>query len=646
MRISPAQIVWRDDGTPYSPQYGDIYHSAAGGLAQAEHVFLGGNGLPAAWRGRARFVIVETGFGLGTNFLATWAAWRADARRAERLYFVSLDLHPPTAADLRRMHADGPLAALAEQLAAFWPLATPGVHARAFEDGALTLLLGWGEAQTVLRDWALRADAFYLDGFAPARNPEMWSVPITRALARLAAPGATLATYTAARAVRDALTDAGFEVENAPGFAGKRDMTVARHVRVHAARPSAPPASNGAAPTVPATALVIGGGVAGCAAAHALAARGLQVTVLERRERIGMETSSNRMGALQPLVARDDNLAARYTRAGFFDAALRLRALAERDPECARLAGLLHLAVDDAEAAQMAEIAAASAFPAEYVRMLDRAEASAAAGVAVPRGGWWFEHAGWVIPPRYAAGLLAAQAARIAVRTGIEVAALVPGAGGWQAHDAQGRTIAEADAVVVAAALASPALAGMADVSLQSLRGQVSEVPADAFAPPQVPVAGDGYVLPAREGISVVGATYEFDPAPEVGVRVEAHLENLARLARLLAGQAPAIDVAALPGRVGWRAVAPDRMPLAGLVPDAQALAARTERHMPSLAQMPRRPGLACIAALGSRGIAWAGLSAALVTAQLCGDPWPIERSLADAVDPARFALRRMRRGH
>ena len=642
MRISPAQIVWRDDGTPFSPQYGDIYHSAAGGWEQARHVFLGGNGLPEAWRARERFVIVETGFGLGTNFLATWAAWRADAQRPARLFFVSLDLHPPTAADLRRMHADGPQAELAAQLAQAWPLPVPGLHALNFEDGAVQLLLGFGEAQEVLRELALRADAFYLDGFAPARNPEMWSGGIARALARLAAPQATLATYTAARAVRDALTDAGFEVSNAPGFAGKRDMTVARHTRVHAARHPCAPLPEHA----PKTALVIGGGVAGCASAHALAARGIAVTLLERREQIGMETSSNRMGALQPLVARDDNLAARFTRAGFFDAVARLRALAALDAQCAGLDGLLHLAVDEAEEAQMAEIAASCGFPPEYVRMLDRAQASAAAGVAVTHGGWWFAQAGWVIPPRYAAALLARQATRIEVRTQTAVDALVRTDQGWAARDAHGRTLAQAEAVVVAAAHATPALTGSDEVSLQSLRGQVSELPSASFTPPRVPVAGDGYVLPARENWSVVGATYEFDPTPELGVHAKAHAENLARLGRLLAGQAPALDPAQLPGRVGWRAVAPDRMPLAGLVPDGAALAARTERHMPALAQMPRLPGLACVAALGSRGIAWAGISAALVTAQLCGDPWPIERVLADAVDPARFALRRMRRGH
>lgn len=642
MRISPAQIVWRDDGTPYSPQYGDIYHSAAGGLAQAQHVFLGGNGLPDAWRARSRFVIVETGFGLGTNFLATWAAWRADPQRPARLFFVSLDLHPPTAADLRRMHADGPHAELAAQLAQAWPLPVPGLHGRGFEDGAVQLLLGFGEAQEVLRELALRADAFYLDGFAPARNPDMWSSAVARSLAKLAAPQATLATYTAARAVRDALTEAGFEVSHAPGFAGKRDMTIARYTRVLTARHPPSPVPEQA----PATALVIGGGVAGCASAHALAARGVAVTLLERREHIGAETSSNRMGALQPLVARDDNLAARFTRAGFFDAVMRLRALAAHDPDCAGLDGLLHLAVDAAEELQMADIAETSGFAQAYVRMLDRTQASAAAGVAVTHGGWWFEQAGWVIPPRYAAALLATQAARIEVRTQSAVETLVQTGQGWAARDAHGHTLAQADAVVVAAAHATPALAGIEGVSLQQLRGQVSELPAACFAPPRVPVAGDGYVLPARDGWSVVGATYEFEPAPELGVHAEAHAENLARLTRLLAGQAPELDLAQLPGRVGWRAVAPDRMPLAGLVPDGRALAARTERHMPALAQMPRLPGLACVAALGSRGIAWAGISAALVTAQLCGDPWPIERVLADAVDPARFALRRMRRGH
>lgn len=225
--IRPARLTLDDAGIPYAPDYGDIYHSRAGGYAQAREVFMAGNGLPQAWRGRARHTIVETGFGLGTNFLATWAAWRADPARCARLEFVSIERHPFSAADLRAWHGrDADMAPLAEQLAAVWPVLTPGVHRLPLDGGQVVLTLVLGGAASMLSKLRLSADAFYLDGFAPSRNPEMWSAPVFEGLAHLAAPGATLATYTVARAVADGLTAAGFSVNKAPGFGGKRDMLV------------------------------------------------------------------------------------------------------------------------------------------------------------------------------------------------------------------------------------------------------------------------------------------------------------------------------------------------------------------------------------------------------------------------------------
>ncbi|MCH2241519.1 MAG: tRNA (5-methylaminomethyl-2-thiouridine)(34)-methyltransferase MnmD, partial [Aquabacterium sp.] len=224
--IVPAELAWTTapDGTPLptAPAFGDVYHAAAGAFAQARHVFLAGNGLPARWAGRERFVVLETGFGLGNTFLATWAAWRDDPARCERLIFVSLDKHPPRQADLRRTHAASEAPELARQLVEAWPPLTPNLHMLSFEAGRVQLILGFGDIADLLPALVLQADAFYLDGFAPARNPDMWAGPLLQRLHRLAAPGATAATWSAARGVRDALAAAGFTVERTPGFAGKR----------------------------------------------------------------------------------------------------------------------------------------------------------------------------------------------------------------------------------------------------------------------------------------------------------------------------------------------------------------------------------------------------------------------------------------
>lgn len=228
--LVPAQFTLDADGTPVSPAYGDVYHSAAGGHAQAQHVFLGGNGLPGRWQGRSRFTILETGFGLGINFLATWLAWRNDPQRCSELYFISLEKHPFTVDDLKRAHAAWPeFSTLVDTLHASWPPLVHGEHRIELEQGRLILRLVFGDAIDALPAISAVADAFYLDGFSPAKNPDLWSPELFLSLARLAANGATLATWSVAGQVRHALTAAGFSVAKRPGFAGKRQMLVGQY---------------------------------------------------------------------------------------------------------------------------------------------------------------------------------------------------------------------------------------------------------------------------------------------------------------------------------------------------------------------------------------------------------------------------------
>ena len=270
--ITPATLAFDPDGHPYSPFFDDVYHTTSGGLGQAQQVFLACNGLPSRWAGRAAFTIVETGFGLGLNFLATWAAWRADPARSRRLHFISIEKHPFRVDDLARLQAAWPeLAELSAGLRRQWPALLPGVHRLGFDDGRVTLDLVFGDAVQALPLVEARADAFYLDGFSPACNPDMWSPAVFAQLARLAAPGASLATWSVAGEVRRGLQAVGFAVERRPGFGGKRQMLAGRF---EGAAPS---------PEAPAErrALVIGAGVAGSSVAERLAARGWQVVVVD-----------------------------------------------------------------------------------------------------------------------------------------------------------------------------------------------------------------------------------------------------------------------------------------------------------------------------------------------------------------------------
>jgi tRNA 5-methylaminomethyl-2-thiouridine biosynthesis bifunctional protein len=228
-------VVWMPDGSPHSPRFNDRYRSRSGGLAQAVSVFLAGTGLPAAWRGRTRFSVLETGFGLGMNFLCTWAAWEADPQRSESLQFAAVEAFPVSVADLVRSACNASaedrsepsialrLPVLAEQLARVWRGLSPGIHQWGFAGGRVQLTLAVGEVQAALKDIRCQADAVYLDGFSPALNPQMWSAETLHLVAQHCRSGTTLATYTVARIVREQLRQLGFRVEKCPGLPPKRD---------------------------------------------------------------------------------------------------------------------------------------------------------------------------------------------------------------------------------------------------------------------------------------------------------------------------------------------------------------------------------------------------------------------------------------
>ena len=230
MWLEPAHLALASDGTPVSDVYGDVYYSSAGGPAQAQHVFLAGNELPQRWQGKEQFTILETGFGLGLNFMATWRAWKNDPQRCRELHFISVEKHPFVAEDLARTHAVWTeFSDLSEVLCHNWPPLVLGEHPLVLEEEKVFLHLIFGDACDALSTLDSRADAFYLDGFSPGKNPELWSPELCCSLARLANSGATLATWSVAGHVRNALTAAGFVVRKTPGFAAKRQMLVGEY---------------------------------------------------------------------------------------------------------------------------------------------------------------------------------------------------------------------------------------------------------------------------------------------------------------------------------------------------------------------------------------------------------------------------------
>lgn len=632
--IVPATISLTDDGVPWSPHYADIYHSRAGARTQARHVFLAGNDLPQRWQRRQRFVVLETGFGLGHNFLATWQAWRDDPARCDRLVYVAIERRPCTAPTLRSLHDHaGTSDELSQRLADAWPPLTHNLHPLSFEDGRVQLLLALGDVQDWLRELVAEVDAFYLDGFSPARNPEMWQPRLCKALARLAAPDASLATWTAASGLRDGLRAAGFEVRKAQGTGGKRDITLARYAPAFA--PRRPPARLGSTSS-DRHAVIVGAGLAGCATAHALALQGWSSTVIDRHAEMAQETSGNPAGLFHGIVNAQDGTHARYNRAAAMLAQRRVAEAIQRHGVSGSVSGLLRL--DDADPDTLDQVRHRLGLPLDYVGVADAARARELSGLRLPRGGWHFPGGGWVHPGGLCAAWLADAAPR---RLRAEVASLRRSGHEWHVLDARGAVIECCAVVVLANAHDALRLLQAPAWPVDTIRGQVSFAPWGELAPlvaPGLPIAGTGYLLPDVQGRAVFGATSQPDDA-DPAVRVADHATNLAQLARLV-GLPLAADPARMQGRTGWRCSARDRLPIIGPVPDDESPAARHDQ--PRL--IPRREGLYVHLGLGSRGITWAALGAQALAAWITGAPAPLESSLLDAIDPGRFVSRSRRR--
>jgi tRNA 5-methylaminomethyl-2-thiouridine biosynthesis bifunctional protein len=595
--ISPARLAFSADGTPMSEAYGDIYHSAEGGLAQARHVFLLGNGLPERWRNRDLFTVLETGFGFGLSFLTTWKAWCEDPARCKRLHFVSIEKHPFAAPDLAILWEKYPeLKREGRELLAHWPMLVPGMHRLAFEGGNVVLTLCLGDVADSLPQLQLAADAIYLDGFAPRKNPQMWAPQLLRHLGRLAAPEATLATWSVAALVREALEGAGFAVRKDEGFGPKRDMLRGHLVRTVRTRfvPSAR------------SAIVIGAGIAGAAACERLAARGWRVTLVERHAAPAAEASGNHAGIFHPVVSPDDSLFSRCTRASFL---FLLGHWKNLDGLQWERCGVLQMARNAEERASQQRALATLGYPARYAQFDDA------------RGGIWFPEGGWVRPTSLVQGLLSRT--KVEKKFGIEVSSLEISGKVWNATDKQGRTIASAPVVILANAADALRLWPQPAVKLRRVRGQLTLVP--AITGLEHIVLRGGMALPGIDGVSVVGSSYDVDDE-DTELRADSHAGNLERLEQMLPGALegfnPRLDPAALDGRVAFRAVVPDRLPMIG----------------------PLGNGLFAAFAYGSRGLLWASLAGELLAGMLEGEPLPVERKLAAAMDPGRFALRAARR--
>lgn len=656
--LQHARLDWNEAGTPVSSEFGDVYFSNDNGLSETRYVFLQQNRLPERFshHDSDNFVIGETGFGTGLNFLATMAAFLEQAPpsgNGSRLHFISFEKYPLAQDDLRKALSAWPeLAHLSQPLIAQWPLPVSGCHRLLFAGGRIRLDLWFGDIKEMLPQVPHPADglvdAWYLDGFSPAKNPEMWTQALFDGLARLARPDATLSTFTCAGFVRRGLIAAGFAMKKVKGHGSKREMLAGAREGKSPEQSLAPwyarPAGRDG------EVLIIGGGIASAMTALSLVERGRRVTLLCRDGEPATGASGNRQGALYPLLNGEHDALSRFYSLAFGFARSRLQALAQRHPVAFDLCGVVQLGYDDKSAAKLAKMSQGP-FPPELMRPLSAAEVEQVVGLPCGAGGVGYPLGGWLCPADLTrAAIEEAQASGLLqVAFNTEAVAIAEQADGWHIESQDGRRW-KAPNLVVAAGHHLPALLPFAELPLYPVRGQVSHVPSTAsLSLLKTVLCYDGYLTPAQGGAHCIGASYGRNQT-DLAYRPEEQAQNRDRLLACLPGETwpNEVDVSGGEARVGVRCASRDHLPVAGPVARLAALADHYPKapcDQQSAPALPLYPGLYVLGALGSRGLCSAPLCGELIAGEICGEPLPLSTDLLEALHPARYWVRRLLKG-
>lgn len=665
MKLSPvehAQLNWNDQGTPVSRAFDDVYFSNDNGLEETRYVFLNGNHIPVRFAEHSRdlFIVAESGFGTGLNFLTLWQAFddfctAHPHATLKRLHFISCEKFPLTQTDLVAAHAHWPeLAPWAEQLQQQWPQALPGCQRLLFNGGKVTLDLWLGDINALINtfDDSLNAqvDAWFLDGFAPAKNPEMWTPELFAAMARLARPGGTLATFTAAGFVRRGLQEAGFTVAKRKGFGHKREMLTGvmeqtidlPHSQPWYARPAA--SSQDVA--------LVGGGVASAVLALALLRRGWNVSLYCADAAPALGASGNRQGALYPLLNQHDPALATFFPAAFTFARRlydQLPVMFEHD-----WSGVLQLGWDSKSAEKIAQMLNMG-LPHDIAYGVDQAQAQQLAGVDMPSGGIFYPQGGWLSPSQLTNNLLEyAQTLGLRVHWLHRVTQLERHDDNWTLQFSDQPAVQHAQ-VVLANGHALLEIDQSKDLPVYAVAGQVSHVPSTPLLGSlKTVLCYDGYLTPVSPTFNThcVGASYHRGDTA-TAFRLDDQQENRQRLIDCLpdAEWPLQVDISENEARNGVRCATRDHLPMSGSAPDYEATLAQyadlpeQRARSENIAEAPTYRGLFVLGALGSRGLCSAPLAAEVLAAQMSGEPQPLDTTTLSAMNPNRYWIRKLLKG-
>lgn len=650
--IQPANLDWRD-GLPYAADFEDIYFSIADALAETRYVFIEGNHLFDRWStltDNSVFVIAETGFGTGLNFLLTWYYWQQYAPANAQLHFISCEKHPLRPDDLQRCHGAWPiLHPYAEQLLAAYPVLTPGFHRLSFANARVCLTLMLGEAVEQYRELLLCGaplleqqtrswfvDAWYLDGFAPAKNPTMWTQTLFSIMRLLSQPQTTVATFSAAGMVKRGLQQAGFQVMKRAGYGRKRDMLMAtvadqgcieRKLR-HTPWSVAPKRS-----LIDKRVIIVGAGLAGCFTAHALAKRGWSVKLMDAAMTVSTGASGNRQMVLYPKLSMYRSPLTQFMLSAFLLATQIYQYWLQQYPTLGELKGLLQLPYRPSEQRTQDQLLPLLAHYPALGRLLNVQQASALLNVPLPSGGLYIPAAGWLDAPAFCQILC--QTPGITWLPNTNVSTLDFDNGIWSIANHAAPT------VILANGYQATQFEQTAHLPLKAMHGQMTLIQAtEASARLSMPLSGAAHIVPAIGGHHAVGAT--FTPGTDRRCTAAHDAQNLAHLTTTLP-LLPSPEI--IDHWAGIRTAAPDYLPLVGPVADESLflqqfapLATDANRWLAECGAY--YPGLYVCTGFGARGLTTIPLCAEYLAALLNHEPTPIPRSLSEAIAPARFLRR------
>jgi tRNA 5-methylaminomethyl-2-thiouridine biosynthesis bifunctional protein len=675
--VKTATIEWRDNA-PFCTEFDDVYYRSKQpfsehGLKETDYLFIQQNQLPSRWQNldnlpseNKTFTIGETGFGTGLNFLTASDLWLKTAPNDWRLKFISTEIRPISADDLQAIHASWSVfSELSKELLEKYPILTPGVHLIELAQGRIQLMLMLGEANQMLSSIAQSPDAdlamyqktpidaWFLDGFTPAKNPELWTDDIFNSIASLSAENTTFATFTCASAVRKGINNVGFTSEKVSGFGDKRESLRGQFEGRELSKPHSVThwfLDQQPKQSASKTAIVLGAGIAGCTAASALAKRGYSVTVIDRHQTIANEGSGNLQAVVYPKLSKQNDALPRIN--------LTAMTMASRfykpywDQGLGSQCGVLLLPDSEKSRINLEQIAERYSQHKRLVAAVNNSQICDLTGLSLKaEQGLFFPQLGWLPPQALCQQLLKEQ--RISVASAdVKQLTRCNVSQQWQLIDQSGNTIASADSLVLATAYECQQFAQTEFLTVNQLRGQVTHLPQQQAASDlKTVICGKGYIAPLTNGVQSCGASYNKGVISKQ-TRAEDHNANLHMMQNTDPGLAEAIQCSekdSFDGRANYRGTTNDYLPIVGPVPNADrfkqqydALRRDATTTVNSLGSY--FPNLYIHCGLGSRGLSYAPLTAEILAAEINSEISPLERELRLAMHPARFLIRDLKR--